>query len=454
MSLITFNVPGIESAVSFQQISNNEWTGMYGYALRITIEDDNRFNLIDKDPVFQQIEDDYLLNLFIDAYTQFRKKELDETASGVEDDTDGSNEGNALIPRPDFDPEQIRVDTKVFSILDVMRFIDKGRIDLSPDFQRYFVWKDVTKQSRLIESLLLRIPLPVFYLSEDKDGLYQVVDGLQRLSTIHRFIKGELKLGGMEYLQDCEGRTFQTLLLKYQNRIEDTQLTFNVIAPTTPISVKFEIFKRINEGGKPLNRQEIRNSMARPVIRNFIKSLAISEEFKEATDNSIKPIRMEDQELVLRYVGFYIIKFVDTSRTYKGDMESFLDDTLDYLNNKSSSQLLEQLRTGFYEAMNNAVYLFGKFAFRKIMPVNIEKNKRSLVNKSLFTVWSVMLSKVNVSVRTNFPRLHLAELIAQQIESDSVYFDALTTGTNQANKISYGFQVAESIINQNLENDA
>lgn len=454
MSHIILNVPGIETAFSLEQISDTEWTGKDGYALRITIEDDNRFNLVYKGPVFQQIEDDYLLNLFIDAYTQFRKKELDETASGVEDDTDGSNEENSLIPRPNFDPEQIRVDTKVFSILDVMRFIDKGRIDLSPDFQRYFVWKDVTKQSRLIESLLLRIPLPVFYLSEDKDGFYQVVDGLQRLNTIHRFIKGELKLGGMEYLQDCEGRTFQALLLKYQNRIEDTQLTFNVIAPTTPISVKFEIFKRINEGGKPLNRQEIRNSMARPAIRNFIKSLATSEEFKEATDNSIKPIRMEDQELVLRYIGFYIIKFVDTSRTYKGDMESFLDDTLDYLNNKSSSQLLEQLSTGFYEAMNNAVYLFGKFAFRKITPVNLEKNKRSLVNKSLFTVWSVMLSKVSVLVRTNSPRLHLAELIAQKIESDSMYFDALTTGTNQANKISYGFQVAEDIINQNLEKDA
>ena len=220
-----------------------------------------------------------------------------------------------------------------------------------------------------------------------------------------------------------------------------------MIAPTTPISVKFEIFKRINEGGKPLNNQEIRNSMAKAQIRTMIKRMADSEHFKRATANSVKAIRMEDQELVLRYIGFCIVRYIDTTRAYKGDMETFLDETLDFLNNNVSDTLIVKFERLFDEAMKNAYYLFGKNAFRKITLSNQSSSRRPLINKSLFTVWSVVLTALSFeSICSNCQAEHLVSVIAEAIENDVHYFESLTTGTNQLNKLNYGFKVAESLI--------
>ncbi len=448
MSTIAIRVPDIENPILLQQNSENEWVGINGYSLEIRMDDDTQFVLLNKDSRLLQVEDEYLINLFIDEYNNLKKRALDEVTSGVENDQEQGLINIEKVVKPNFDPEQIRVDPRVYSLPEVMRFIDKGRINLSPDFQRYFVWKEVKKQSRLIESLLLRIPLPVFYLSEDGDSSLQVVDGLQRLTTIHKFYKNELKLKGLEYLEDCEGKTFETLAIKYQNRIEDAQLSFNVIAPTTPVSVKFEIFKRINEGGKPLNNQEIRNSMAKNPVRLMIQRMANSAHFKRATANSVKPIRMEDQELILRYIGFYLLKYVDTTRVYRGDMEAFLDDTLDYLNkNASDNTLLRTLEEKFSDSMLNAHFLFGKNAFRKISLQNLNSSRKPLINKSLFTVWSVVLTQLPVDFfQRNCQEECLVEKIVEVITNDSEYFESLTTGTNQLNKLNYGFKIAENLI--------
>jgi len=88
-----------------------------------------------------------------------------------------------------YDPAAIRVDPKTFSLRQIIDMIDDGDLDLAPDFQRNQVWKEKAK-SRLIESILLRIPLPAFYFSADGDGRLRVVDGLQRLSTVHSFVRG------------------------------------------------------------------------------------------------------------------------------------------------------------------------------------------------------------------------------------------------------------------------
>ncbi|WP_341228321.1 DUF262 domain-containing protein [uncultured Arcticibacterium sp.] len=453
MKTLILKLPNTEEIISLTKDDSSKFWVSISPELKIEEDQNLGYSVIEIDAELDiAYGSEYLINIFIDQINEIKKKEIDDISHGVESENNDSSISETHITKPDFDPEQIRVDSKNFSVLDVVRFIDKKRIDLSPDFQRYFVWKDSVKQSRLIESLLLRIPLPVFYLSEDNEGLYQVVDGLQRLTTIDLFYKNKLKLKGLEYLEDCEGETFGTLKLKYQNRIEDTQLTFNIIAPTTPSSVKFEIFKRINEGGKPLNRQEIRNSMAKPNVRQLIQSLASSEGFINATDNSIKPIRMEDQELVMRFIAFYISNLEITESPYKGDMEFFLDDTLDYLNKNYSPELEGTLENSFKNAMENAYYLFGRYAFRKTTFEAYRDSRRSLINKSLFTVWSVLLSKIPPHVfHKTVNKGQMVEYFVSKITEDQAYFDSLTIGTNQANKLSYGFKIAESLINESLK---
>lgn len=214
-------------------------------------------------------EKDSIKHIFLDALFEFKMNLLINSEDGFdeaddEESDDGeSDESERMNP---YNPKLIRVDPKTFSIGQICQMIEYEEIDLSPDFQRNFVWTDITRKSRLIESLLLRIPIPVFYFSQDEEGLFQVVDGVQRLTVIHAFMQNKFKLRNLEYLTECNDKWYkkpdrleESLDNMYTRRIEQTQLYINIIDPQTPGRVKYDIFKRINTGGKALNNQEIRN---------------------------------------------------------------------------------------------------------------------------------------------------------------------------------------------------
>lgn len=220
-----------------------------------------------------ETEDD-LKHKFSELLFEERMEESINQNDGFDSADEEEEEKEKINP---YNPKLIRVDTKPFSIFQISQMIENEDIDLSPDFQREFVWNDITRKSRLIESLLLRIPLPVFYFAQDEEGLFQVVDGVQRLTVIQSFMKNEFKLKNLEYLHECEGKWFRNPNVEkdmslsgiYTRRIEQTQLFINVIDPQTPYRVKYDIFKRINTGGKTLNNQEIRNCLAYAERGNF-----------------------------------------------------------------------------------------------------------------------------------------------------------------------------------------
>ena len=124
--------------------------------------------------------------------------------------------------------DSVLIRTEHRTIHDVVRRMKQNIYILDPEFQRDFIWDD-GKQSKLIESLLMRIPLPVFYLAEQADGRIVVVDGLQRLSTIRRFLDGALTLKDTQTGDTLNGKQFSTLPPKLQARIEDSQLTLYLI---------------------------------------------------------------------------------------------------------------------------------------------------------------------------------------------------------------------------------
>lgn len=147
-------------------------------------------------------------------------------------------------------------------------WVKRGKIDLQPDFQRHFVWDKATA-SRLIESLLLDIPIPVFYISQEPDNSYAVVDGQQRLSSISGFIDGYLpdgqsfSLSGLQVLTELNGKQFRDLNPDLQEGILSSTLRVIVIQKESDPDVKFEVFKRLNLGAVRLNDQEIRNCVYR-----------------------------------------------------------------------------------------------------------------------------------------------------------------------------------------------
>lgn len=177
-------------------------------------------------------------------------------ASDLEPDLDRDSE----IEVP-FDPTKIDIIVKPMSITTLKTRLENKELDLTPDFQRQAnVW-NAQRKSRLIESVLLRIPLPSFYLSEDGDGVYAVVDGLQRLCSIFHFSDADLlnratdskmtplKLTGLQYLKELDGLEFGEIDRKFQRRISELEITANIIRSNTPASVKFNVFARLNQGG-------------------------------------------------------------------------------------------------------------------------------------------------------------------------------------------------------------
>ncbi len=242
------------------------------------------------------------------------------------------------------------------TVHDVLRRIEKGSFIMDPDFQRDFVWPD-DKQSKLIESVLMRIPLPVFYLAENSQGRMIVVDGLQRLSTFRRFVDNELKLK-LSHQPELNRKTFAMLSPKLQNRVEDCNLILYLIDAKVPQRALLDIFERVNSG-VPLTRQQMRNCLYMGRGTTFLKERR-PHPFLEATGGSLTPQTMRDREFVNRFCAFYLLG----AKEYKGDMDDFLGKALDKMND-ATDERLQALSSDFRRGLANNRILFDKHSFRK-----------------------------------------------------------------------------------------
>lgn len=353
-----------------------------------------------------------------------------------------------------YDPEKIRVDTKSFSLRQIFDMMKQGDIDLNPDFQRNLVW-DSARKSRLIESILLRIPLPMFYFSQDDEGKISVVDGLQRLSTIRDFMDNKFKLQKLEYLEDnCKDKFYkvedpnQSIDTKYFRWFNMTQITVNVIDPSSPFKLKYDIFRRINTGGQPLNAQEIRNCLASDNLRETLKAMVKNISFWKATGRSIKGVRMEDQELALRFILFYKKHKADNSlNNYSGNIESELNALTEELSKDKKGDLSQYVKL-FENAMKNAYHLFGDYCFRKCLVQHIDSDaKRQLINKALFVSWSVLLSDFNhAELKNNHKYESFAYPQAKMISENGELFRYLTYSTNSKSNVQASFEAAKALL--------
>ncbi|PKU52577.1 hypothetical protein CRI88_09690 [Lysinibacillus fusiformis] len=396
---------------------------------------------------------DVIEQMFVEIYNQIMNKNIEDLKSGVEN-TEGdylSSDPNITIP---YDPNSIRVTQGRFSLREIDEMIngtedEESILDLSPDFQRNYVW-DNTRKSRLIESILLRIPLPVFYLARDNEGKYQVVDGVQRLSVINEFFSNGFKLRNLEYLkEDCDQRYFLkknklSLHPKFVRHLRSYQIDCNIIEPETPFRVKSDIFKRLNTGGRSLNNQEIRNSILKKKSRDFVRKLAESEDFKIGTNYSIRPTRMMDQELIIRFIGFYLVYKNQTIKLiYNGKMNEFLDNVVEILNSEYKSFPFNKIECDFQLAMKNAYTMFGDYAFRKVS-INYKTESRNMINKSLFTAFSVLLSNYDTKMVEEKGNVILK--FAKWLEKEEYLFDSITNGTNDRARIDTTFLLIEKFL--------
>ena len=226
--------------------------------------------------------------------------------AGVEYEAEGIGEESGEEAEQPFDAEKIRVDQQMLSIKYMLELMEQNLIELNPGYQRRRVWKDNKRKSLLIESLMLRIPIPAFYFYENEDGKYQVIDGQQRLTTIKEFVNGEFRLTGLEYLgSDYNKKKFEDLDTKYIQRIYRTQIAVNILDARSPKNVIYDIFRRVNTGGMNLNPQEMRNAICKQEVRDFLVKSTCNHNYLSATRGRVCDDRMDSQELVLRFYAFY-----------------------------------------------------------------------------------------------------------------------------------------------------
>lgn len=310
---------------------------------------------------------------------------------------DDSSEAETPNDEPEkFVPANVQVEQRTLTIWNLMERLQYGEINLQTGFQRHGNLWTLEQQSRLIESLMLKIPLPAFYFDASQGEHWKIIDGLQRLSAIRRFLVGTLddsalsereytRFCGFQYLKEFNGLTFHQLPRQYIRRIQESQIIAYTVEKGTPDAVVFNIFQRINTGGLKLEPQEIRHALYQGNATRLTEELAKSTEFLEATDHSISPDRMLDLEYVTRFIAFTEL---DYKSTYKGNIDSFLNRALKQVNTYSEKEL-ERIRKDFKRIMGQSAAIFGKFAFRRYN----RTFKRGPVNKSLFELWVICLKE-------------------------------------------------------------
>ena len=344
---------------------------------------------------------------------------------------EGDDEGDLQVRN---ESKRINLEKTDRSLYEFYRWWKNGRLTLDPEWQRNFVWHD-KKSSRLIESILVDVPIPVIYLAKNDDENYEVIDGLQRLTSVFEFFDNKYNLSGLEILKDLNGKTFEALDRKSQNKLHDATLRTFELHPSTPKDLMFVIFERLNTGGTTLNDMEIRNCLYRGDLNRLIKQLAELDEFKKCVNVKNISKRMMDRLFVLRFLAFYERTYLKATRGLK----RFLNEFLEAYKNPPPEKLKEYERA-FRKAMKATYTVFGENGFRLRRLDRKGASQWGLrPNMAIFQVISVAFTKYDSGQITRAADSILEEYL-DLITTDAEWCDCVGRNTGNYFHIEYSFQ--------------
>lgn len=293
-----------------------------------------------------------------------------------------------------------------YSLFEITRQIrEKQRIKLNPDYQRYEGLWNRKKQSRLIESILMGIPIPVFYFAANIGGGLSVVDGLQRLHTITEYITDNFKLTGLTYFnkddRNMNNKSFKDLPDNYKEIIENYQIQVYILDVNVPDTVKLDIFERINSGGTPLNKQEIRHALYQGKSTTLLEELSQCHEFKDAIGTKLDTKRMRDRYVILRGISFYLSQNTSTIKNIpkdisntdiSGSLDNFLSNYMRIIN-KMEEEEIKNLTNTFKNSMELLYSIYKDNAFKKDKTSN---TFNMVMFESLFFITASLENKINI----------------------------------------------------------
>lgn len=320
-------------------------------------------------------------------------------------------EMEADTPDPDEVPIRNRkVVTQPYDVVveSMIHQIDNGTIFLrpiseKPEFQRRYVWSDQLA-SKLIESILLKVPIPPCYLSQNDDFEQDVIDGQQRIYSIFRFGKNHFKLSGLKVLGELNGKKFHELESRLQRQINTHTLRCVLITNESHPEVKFEVFERLNTNTVPLTAQELRNCVYRGALLSLLKELIYSQDLLGILRKREPDKRMRDEELLLRFFAFQV-----------GGLDSYKTPQKHWLNEAAKSgralseERIQELRGAWSAALENSLIWFTpEECFRSSLDAPAKAINRAifdLVTQAAASVTADKAHAVRQDFRTRFVRL-------------------------------------------------
>lgn len=251
-----------------------------------------------------------------------------------------------------------------FSLKGLREMVENEVIDLSPKYQRRERW-EVERQSQLIESFLLNVPVPPIYLAEESYGSYSIIDGKQRITAVSDFLANSFRLKGLVAFPDLNGLQFRELPRGLQNalRIRPYLRVITLLKQSNPL-LKYEVFIRLNKGGIELNNQEIRNVAFRGPLNDLVYECAsnpyLRDALKISKDNKASAYKqMLDAEYVLR---FFTLK--DRWEKFSGDLSRSMD-TFMLDNRDADAESISALKSSFDESIETCADLWGDHKFQR-----------------------------------------------------------------------------------------
>jgi hypothetical protein len=323
-------------------------------------------------------------------------------------------------PSPEPDPDEVAIrDRRLFTqpydlvVQTLMDQITGGTIFLRPlserpSFQRRYVWTNVLA-SRLIESILLNVPIPPCYLSQNEEFELDVIDGQQRLFSLHRFINNQFALSGIEVLSELNKLRFHQIPMKYRGQLKTHTLRCILITNESHPEIKFDVFERLNTNTVPLNAQELRNCIYRGSLNTLLQDVVTYQPWLSILGKKQPDKRMRDEELALRFFWFSIRGL----NSYRTPQKHWLNETAK-IGIKYSPAKLKTLKTQWETAINAALKWFEPRECFRRLPLK----KPGKVNRALFDL--VMFSAARVgparaqSVRSKFRKQYAALLKVEE----------------------------------------
>lgn len=358
------------------------------------------------------------------------KSMSDDPSLVPEEDAFADDQGEAAAQWETLPPERdffaTPYDPPIKALVQEIR--DKELV-VQPFFQRYQVW-DSKRKSRFVESILLNIPIPTLFFAEDEDKSKVVVDGQQRLIALKDYLDNRYKLSGLEVLHGLNGKSFDELTDRQQRIIRNRTLRCLVISAKSDSEIRFQVFERLNQGGVPLNAQEVRHCVYRGELNQLLHELVKDKDWQTVFGRSEPHPRMVDCELVLR---FFAIR--DALPAYSPPLKTLLNQFMRDHRHPSQEEI-RSLRASFKSAVAAVAAAFPEYPFRRVFEGDSGPTRDRSLNRAVFDIQMIVMEGLDPS----WARSH-TERIQKAFENlclkDPRFSDSVSRATADKSRMDY-----------------